>query len=728
MHTMTPYCFPPTAFEAEAFRPLEFLEECQSRHPIAQVHRDLEAFKRSLENQLVAIIDKDYAEFLQLSTKLKGVNSAVSSLREPLVVIMDRVLAVQAAAADLVDKADTQIRDLQRLEQTKADLGLTITLCEKLDLVESLLHVASGDGPASSSEDDSDMEDDVYIPMPSHDQAQVLERVAKLTVELQYQIALGADVPSVQAEEPRMSAIERVLREKLEAELATEIVPDSFYARDHVINVINVNRLLRAYVALQETAVPEEMVGRLLVQPFLDSTMTRSRLDGRSRGSCEGLGSIYSAILEFVTKTLGGVLALPVCQGSAKNSVDLLTQSIWKPVSATLCEKLPEIFIAYNPDRMYHNYSASTGFLTSLEALCTSGEARTRLRLSAAPFYDKWNLDVYYQLRHSELTQALSTSFGQRPPDATFLQETRIEEFVFPSAKQVALLARKCFRDGVLLAAQTPKFARLSLELVAAFVQYWQPPLTTAQRLAAEKESGMFGTVNHSCVASADDVFACGNDLHRLQSLIASDLVPELRRRLTHAVPSEEAGVLATSLLAQSLKDLADLEAICWDIAANLVTDDCMKLLPAVRTIKGQYQMTNKPMPSTPSLYVATIVKPLESFLAKWGAPLRDNSGFAQRVLFATCSTYASLALELLKSAAELEESLKSRKLQRASVGISAASKTTATTLDGVSDTDKMRRQVELDMLEFGRLARALHVEMDKCDEYAAILRHVESA
>ncbi|KDO16977.1 hypothetical protein SPRG_17579 [Saprolegnia parasitica CBS 223.65] len=561
------------------------------------------------------------------------------------------------------------------------------------------------------------MEDDVYIPMPSHDQAQVLERVAKLTVELQYQIALGADVPSVQAEEPRMSAIERVLREKLEAELATEIVPDSFYARDHVINVTNVNRLLRAYVALQETAVPEEMVGRLLVQPFLDSTMTRSRLDGRSRGSCEGLGSIYAAILEFVTKTLGGVLALPVCQGPAKNCVDLLTQSVWKPVSATLCEKLPEIFVAYNPDRMYHNYSASTNFLSSLEALCTSGEARTRLRLSAAPFYDKWNLDVYYQLRHSELTQALSTSFGQRPPDATFLNETRIEEFVFPSAKQVALLARKCFRDGVLLDAQTPKFARLSLELVAAFVQYWQPPLTTAQRLAAEKESGVFGTVNHSCVASADDVFACGNDLHRLQSLIASDLVPELRRRLTHAVPSEEAGVLATSLLAQSLNNLADLEAICWDIAANLVTDDCMKLLPAVRTIKGQYQMTNKPMPSTPSLYVPTIVKPLESFLTKWGAPLRDNSGFAQRVLFATCSTYASLALELLKSAAELEESLKSRK--RAS---------TATTLDGVSDTDKMRRQVELDMLEFGRLARALHVEMDKCDEYNAILCHVESA
>ena len=126
---------------------------------------------------------------------------------------------------------------------------------------------------------------------------------------------------------------------------------------------------------------------------------------------------------------------------------------------------------------------------------------------------------MYYQLRHSELTQALSTSFGQRPADATYLQET-IEDLVFPSTKQVALLTRKCFRDGVLLHAQTPHFARLCLELLAAFVQNWQPPLTTAQSLAAEKANGIFGTVNHSCVASGDDVFAFGNDLHRLQTLV----------------------------------------------------------------------------------------------------------------------------------------------------------------------------------------------------------------
>jgi len=47
---------------------------------------------------LVAIIDKDYAEFLHLSVKLKGVNNAVASLRPPLLLIMQRVQDVKNAA------------------------------------------------------------------------------------------------------------------------------------------------------------------------------------------------------------------------------------------------------------------------------------------------------------------------------------------------------------------------------------------------------------------------------------------------------------------------------------------------------------------------------------------------------------------------------------------------------------------------------------------------------
>lgn len=45
----------------------------------------------------MAIINEDYAEFLQLSSKLKGVDEAVSSVRSPILAILKRVDQVQSA-------------------------------------------------------------------------------------------------------------------------------------------------------------------------------------------------------------------------------------------------------------------------------------------------------------------------------------------------------------------------------------------------------------------------------------------------------------------------------------------------------------------------------------------------------------------------------------------------------------------------------------------------------
>ncbi|OQR81759.1 oligomeric Golgi complex subunit, partial [Thraustotheca clavata] len=458
------YCFPVTALEGAEFSAVQFLEECHSRNPIANVHRDLVAFKRSLETQLVAIIDKDYAEFLQLSLKLKGVNNAVDSIREPLQLILQRVNAVQEAAIKMLQQNQDYIDQLGQMEQKKKELTLAIIICEKLDLAERLLNITED---KDDEESENEMEN-VFIPVYDEEQSILLERVARLVLEIECQIAQGAE-----AEEHRLSVIERILREKLEAELATEIVPDTFYSREHIINVKNVNNLLRAYVIIQEPAIPEDMVARLLVQPFQDAVMTRSRLDGNTRGSCEGLPGIYSAVIEFVRKQLSGIVALPVCDASRKkNAIDILGQSIWKSIYSTLTEKLSEIFVAYNPDRIYHNYTHSVKFVAALEEFCSNKASKECFRELTLPFLEKWNMDVYFQLRYSELTQTMQS---KRPQDTVFLQES-ISDYVFPMSKQIALASMKCFADGVHLDAQTPKFARLSLQLLHEYVDYWRTP------------------------------------------------------------------------------------------------------------------------------------------------------------------------------------------------------------------------------------------------------------
>lgn len=89
---------------------------------------------------------------------------------------------------------------------------------------------------------------------------------------------------------------------------------------------------------------------------------------------------------------------------------------------------------------------------------------------------------------------------------------------------------------------------------------------------------------------------------------------------------------------------------------------------------------------------------PLGDFVGKWGVHLTGarREQLFQAVLDDVCDVYGSLSAELLKSAQELEESLKSRKMQRnvSSALVSAVS---------VSDTDKMRIQLRLDLEEMQR-------------------------
>ena len=91
------FCFDEEAFSVEPFDVAEFLEDCRARWPMGTIDEDLRQFQKALENQLVAIINEDYAEFLQLSSKLKGVDEAVSSVRAPIQAVLERVEEVQRA-------------------------------------------------------------------------------------------------------------------------------------------------------------------------------------------------------------------------------------------------------------------------------------------------------------------------------------------------------------------------------------------------------------------------------------------------------------------------------------------------------------------------------------------------------------------------------------------------------------------------------------------------------
>ncbi|GLD93119.1 hypothetical protein PINS_up001711 [Pythium insidiosum] len=650
-----------------------------------------------------------------------------------------------------VDQANQAMSKLQKrvqdhavraneLRSAEADLQLSIRISEKLLVLEELLEISSfgdvaepqndpadndaGDGADDDSDDGFDNFESIRRKRIHGNASEVcasLERATQLLLQLDLEFLEGVDIPTVQREEKRIAVIEETLLRRLETELATEIVPDTFYNRDHRINADTIGPLLHSYVLLQKSHIPEDTIARLLVHPFAEENITRGKLDGRLRGSCEGLEQVYDEILAFVRTKFGHILALPICQAAHdKCSVDLLGNAIWRPLCETLTTKHAVIFKTADAERFHRNYTISMAFLEKMEALCASDAVRQRFRAheSVVAFKEQWNMDVYFQLRCNAMSARMEKSFGdvRSVERATSEETTPRPSLWFNSSRSLWSSLLECWDESsVYLSPLLTEFTKLSLQLLLHYATVWRDPISNAVSQLQTNPKSQIVNAGLSCLQTEEDLLCAAHDFHVVQAHILDDLFPIMRKHLEPFV--DDADDFLTDLYQEVLAGLSTLEDQCWSAAAALVAEDCKRVLPALRTVKGQYQMTNKPAPTAPSTYVPNIIRPLGEFLDRWGADFSSDrrDSLVEAVLDPVCSMYGTLSAELLKSAQELEDSLKSRKMQRSIVTENRGA-------DGLSDTAKMRLQLRLDLDEMKRLVKELDADLEQCAAFQEAL------
>lgn len=318
-----------------------------------------------------------------------------------------------------------------------------------------------------------------------------------------------------------------MLLRRLETEFATEIFPDTFYSRDHAISATTLSYLLRSYVFLQKSHIPEEMIARLLVQPFVEENLTRGKLDGGSRGSCSGLPQIYESILEFIASKFMGILAMPICQGERKSSVDILGNAVWKPLQEVLVSKHSIIFQAADPDRFHKNYTLSMKFLSAVEdRFCSTTPMKTRFRCheSVVEFKEKWNLDVYFQLRYNQLSLEAEQSFSRKRIEA--IPEVAGEEsrslMLFENSKAIWSAMNQCWDEQIFLLPALPNLTRLCLQLLVYYIDIWRAPLLETIEGVNGGIKVDFDSLPLCFVSTEEDILGAGSDFAILQEKVYS--------------------------------------------------------------------------------------------------------------------------------------------------------------------------------------------------------------
>ena len=192
---------------------------------------------------------------------------------------------------------------------------------------------------------------------------------------------------------------------------------------------------------------------------------------------------------------------------------------------------------------------------------------------------------------------------------------------------------------------------------------------------------------------------------------------------------SADDGAGLSESISSSFKQVTDRLRACLPfiivrLLATTIASRCTDVLRQLRGITATYRMTNKPPPTRPSPYTASILRPMMEFTDGPGFALLSRiAGFGDTLKAAVVEKVSHrffvMADELIETVRKTESSLKKLK-NRNAVGATSDS-------GSMSDTDKICRQLFLDVGEYARQAKEkLNVDVEKDSEaYASLARVV---
>ncbi|CAN0116944.1 unnamed protein product [Scytosiphon promiscuus] len=106
------------------------------------------------KQELYDLINRDYADFILVSTKLSGVGGKVSQLRDPMARLLSRASGLRSAAEIEASKLEAKLEERRAVRERKSSVERFLRFMSTLDTAEGVLGI--GERGADRLEDDMD--------------------------------------------------------------------------------------------------------------------------------------------------------------------------------------------------------------------------------------------------------------------------------------------------------------------------------------------------------------------------------------------------------------------------------------------------------------------------------------------------------------------------------------------------------------------------------------------
>lgn len=128
-----PLWFKPNSFLQPNFNPESYISDLRTFVPFDNLRSELQSHLSSLKLELIELINRDYDDFVSLSTKLVDIESSISRMRAPLTDLRDKILLFR-------DSVEGSLLGLQNGLRKR---GQAENVREVLELLLDTFHVVS---------------------------------------------------------------------------------------------------------------------------------------------------------------------------------------------------------------------------------------------------------------------------------------------------------------------------------------------------------------------------------------------------------------------------------------------------------------------------------------------------------------------------------------------------------------------------------------------------------
>ena len=621
------------------------------------------------------------------------VNSSVERIREPLQELRATLLAKKDVVDSELASLNDGLRQRSEVGKAKAILELVQDTTNVVSKVEKLLGemILETSESGSETENQNGKKAEALSDEDLDARSQQLERISTEYSRLKYYLSKGKGLSFLSSLDEQLKLLDTKFFSLLDA------CASMAFSRRHMPVI---QRCINAYNSVGSAKAAEQAFQHAVIRPIVSEVLLTSQ-------SQTSIGEDYDKMLAEVDKQAGKIIESINGQLSGYNSCNIAV-AIVAEADMAVSSSRPNIYSPGIPDAFRENYLASIQFLKKVAVYCPQTLQKEFQDSEAVQtFLKRWNLTVYHSLRFQDIAGTFEKHIAGR--------EAALNEkgnpFHLSAANILFECLYKCFAKEVFLPSLANKFCRLSYQLVSRFHVWVKDGLSKRRDVA--KRDGSQAVKDFWVNLSTDELVLLVNDLKLFSSKVSVDL----KQRVTDALQDLDSKLveMAFGLIEEMGKEIHGLSSMIKDILGGDVLKQSVDLLKHVRGITATYRMTNRPMPSRPSHYVSSILRPLSELkqsFSKTNVSQELVKELLDYVAKEVSVKYDETAEDLLRTVHQTESSLK--RLKERQVQATGSSQGTGAAASDASDADKIRLQLFLDVQEYGKQLAKLGMDVSK--------------